>query len=135
MIPTRFSVACHALVLIAEAGAPLTSSTLAERLGVAAVPLRRLMMLLKQRRLVASGKAGPSSGRGYRLTLAPRAIVLAMVWEAVHPPRERLIRLHDTDDLPFLEAMTAMTRAAESRLKETFVNTTVHDLLEARKRS
>lgn len=91
MVATRFSVALHILLFLAEAsGEEATSARMANSIGTNPVVVRRIAGLLSRAGLIAVQR-GPG---GAKLTRPAGAITLRDVWRAIHPAKERLIRVH-----------------------------------------
>ncbi|MDN3567788.1 Rrf2 family transcriptional regulator [Paeniroseomonas aquatica] len=91
MIATRFSVGLHILVLVAsDPPGDATSIRLAASIGTNPVVVRRIAGLLSRAGLITVQR-GPG---GASLTREAAAISLADVWRAIHPERERMIRVH-----------------------------------------
>lgn len=88
---TRFSSAIHALILISEASAPITSEDIAHSVGTNASYIRKLIGLLKRKDIVDSHQ-GIS---GIRLKPSPEKLTLLQIYQAVNDTEFiRLIDLH-----------------------------------------
>lgn len=91
IIATRFAVALHILLLLAEsAEADTTSARLAISIGTNPVVVRRIAGLLVRAGLV-SVQRGPG---GAALARPAEAITLSDVWRAVHGVAQPLLRVH-----------------------------------------
>lgn len=94
MIPTRFAVAVHILLLIATraAGEKSTSGSIAECVHTHPVVVRRIVGRLSRAGLVTV-RRGPG---GAALTRPPAEITLGDVWRAMKEGADReLLPLHD----------------------------------------
>jgi Rrf2 family protein len=77
----RFAVAVHVLAVLAyKEGEPVTSDLLAMSVNTNPVVIRRLLLLLREARLVQTRKG---AGLGSRLSRSPERINLAEVYRAV----------------------------------------------------
>ena len=91
MIATRFSVALHILLLVADDSAgDSTSARLAWSIGTNPVVVRRIAGQLSRAGLI-SVQRGPG---GASLSRPATQITLRDVWRAIHPEKERLIGVH-----------------------------------------
>jgi len=91
MVATRFSVALHILLFIAcDTGGDATSARMAESIGTNPVVVRRIGGLLAKAGLIAVQR-GPG---GASLARPANAISLRDVWQAIHPEKDRLIKVH-----------------------------------------
>lgn len=91
MVATRFAVALHILLLLADAAdADTTSGRLALSIGTNPVVVRRIAGLLVKAGLVVVQR-GPG---GATLACPADAITLADVWRAVHGEAQPLLRVH-----------------------------------------
>ena len=82
----RFAMAVHVLAVLAyKEGDPVTSSLLAGSVNTNPVIIRRLLLSLKQARLIETRKG---AGAGSRLSRSPQRINLAEIYRAVesHEP-------------------------------------------------
>jgi len=92
MIATRFSVGIHILLLVAsDPPGESTSVRLARSIGTNPVVVRRIAGLLSRAGLI-SVQRGPG---GASLTRPAETITLRDIWRAIHPPREKLMRVHN----------------------------------------
>lgn len=88
---TKFSVAVHVLILIAESPTPMSSDQMAESVGTNASYIRKILVLLKKAEIV-DGHRGIS---GYHLTVAPEQLTLLQVYQAVmEEPKIHLLDIH-----------------------------------------
>ena len=133
MVATRFSVALHILVLIARDTADeATSARMALSIGTNPVVVRRIAGHLARAGLI-SVQRGPG---GATLARPADQITLRDVWRAIHPEREKLIRVHPRTNRqdPVGRRMPEMLRArfdrAEAVLLDHLGETTVADLVE-----
>lgn len=91
MVPTRYAVALHILLLLADgAEADTTSGRMAGSIGTNPVVVRRIAGLLVRGGLV-NVQRGPG---GAALAQPAEAITLADVWRAVHGGGAPLLRVH-----------------------------------------
>src|SRR5918998_1571726 len=91
MIATRFSVALHILLLIAsDSAGDCTSARLAWSIGTNPVVVRRIAGQLSRAGLITVQR-GPG---GASLSRPAAQITLRDVWRAIHPEKEKLIRVH-----------------------------------------
>jgi DNA-binding IscR family transcriptional regulator len=133
MVATRFSVALHILILIARDTADeATSARMALSIGTNPVVVRRIAGHLARAGLIAVQR-GPG---GASLARPPEQITLRDVWRAIHPEREKLIRVHPRTNRqdPIGRSMPELLRArfdvAESAMLEHLNGTTVAELVE-----
>lgn len=77
---TKFSAAVHLLVLLALSNAPLSSTLMAQSVGINPSQVRKLLGLLKKDGMVASRQGV----EGYDLAKAAKDITLLDVYDAVH---------------------------------------------------
>lgn len=96
-ISTKFSVAVHALLLVATEKEPCTSALIAGSVNTNPVVIRRIMSLLQNANLV-SGIRGKS---GYMLQKSPEAITLLDIYHAV--AEEESLQLFNIHDNPNIE--------------------------------
>lgn len=132
MVATRFSVALHILILIARDTADeATSARMALSIGTNPVVVRRIAGHLARAGLI-SVQRGPG---GATLARPPEQITLRDVWRAIHPEREKLIRVHPRTNRqdPVGRRMPELLRTrfdvAESAMLEHLNGSTVADLL------
>lgn len=79
-VDTKFSVALHSLVMIAESDVPLSSQALARSVGTNPSYIRRVISLLKNAGMISS-----SQGKiGYELTRGATEISLLEIYFSVH---------------------------------------------------
>ena len=91
MIATRFSVALHILLLIADdSDGDSTSARLAWSIGTNPVVVRRIAGQLSRAGLI-SVQRGPG---GASLSRPATQITLRDVWRAIHPEKEKLLGVH-----------------------------------------
>ncbi len=91
MVPTRYAVALHILLLLADgAEADTTSGRMAGSIGTNPVVVRRIAGLLVRGGLV-NVQRGPG---GAALARPAETITLADVWRAVHGGGAPLLRVH-----------------------------------------
>jgi DNA-binding IscR family transcriptional regulator len=91
MVATRFAVALHILMLLAEgAAADTTSGRMATSIGTNPVVVRRIAGLLVRAGLVVVQR-GPG---GAALARPADQITLGDVWRAVHGTSQPLLRVH-----------------------------------------
>lgn len=133
MIATRFAVGLHILVLVAsDPPGEATSIRLAASIGTNPVVVRRLSGLLSRGGLIVVQR-GPG---GARLARAAEAISLRDVWRAIHPARERLVRVHGrtNPDCPLGRQVPAVLRrrfdAAEQAMLDNLAETSLAELVE-----
>ena len=91
MVATRFAVALHVLLLLAQnAGSDTTSSAMAMSIGTNPVVVRRITGLL-----VRAGRVVVQRGPGGAALARPaEAISLADAWRAVHGAGKPMIGVH-----------------------------------------
>ncbi|WP_165943400.1 Rrf2 family transcriptional regulator [Roseicella aquatilis] len=91
MIATRFSVALHILLLVADDSAgDSTSARLAWSIGTNPVVVRRIAGQLSRAGLI-SVQRGPG---GATLSRPASQITLRDVWRAIHPEKDSMIGVH-----------------------------------------
>ncbi|WP_187830382.1 Rrf2 family transcriptional regulator [Siccirubricoccus phaeus] len=91
MIATRYSVALHILLLVAdETSGESTSARMAWSIGTNPVVVRRIAGQLSRAGLITVQR-GPG---GATLSRPAEQITLRDVWRAIHPERETMIRVH-----------------------------------------
>ncbi len=91
MIATRFAVSLHILILVARGPTEQsTSARLAWSIGTNPVVVRRLSGLLARAGLITVQR-GPG---GASLARPASGISLRDVWRAIHPEREKVLRVH-----------------------------------------
>jgi DNA-binding IscR family transcriptional regulator len=91
MVATRFAVALHILLLLADgAAADTTSGRMAASIGTNPVVVRRIAGLLVRAGLVVVQR-GPG---GASLARPAEHITLGDVWRAVHGTSQPLLRVH-----------------------------------------
>ncbi|MBX9702268.1 MAG: Rrf2 family transcriptional regulator [Acetobacteraceae bacterium] len=133
MVATRFSVALHILILIArDTTDEATSARMALSIGTNPVVVRRIAGHLARAGLI-SVQRGPG---GASLARPADRITLRDVWRAIHPERDKLIKVHPRTNRqdPVGKRMPEMLRtrfdAAEVALLENLERTTVAELVE-----
>ncbi len=88
---TKFSVAVHVLILIAESPAPINSDQMSESVGTNASYIRKILALLNKAGIV-EGHRGIS---GYKLMIAPEQLTLLQIYQAVlQQPQVHLLDIH-----------------------------------------
>jgi DNA-binding IscR family transcriptional regulator len=132
MIATRFSVGIHILLLVAsDPPGESTSVRLARSIGTNPVVVRRIAGLLSRGGLI-SVQRGPG---GASLTRPAEAITLRDVWRAIHPAREKLVRVHGraSETCPIGQRVPVLLRArfdaAEAAMLDDLARTTLADLV------
>lgn len=132
MVATRFSVALHILVLIArDTSDEATSARMAVSIGTNPVVVRRIAGHLARAGLI-SVQRGPG---GASLARPADQITLRDVWRAIHPEKEKLIRVHPRTNRqdPVGRRMPDMLRGrfdvAEATMLTHLNGTTVADLV------
>ena len=132
MIATRFAVSLHILTLVARGPAEQsTSARLAWSIGTNPVVVRRLSGLLARAGLITVQR-GPG---GASLARPASGISLRDVWRAIHPEREKVLRVHARTNaacpigqrLP--AALRARFEAAEAALLGNLASTTLAELV------
>jgi DNA-binding IscR family transcriptional regulator len=131
MVATRFSVALHILMLIArDTTDEATSARMAVSIGTNPVVVRRIAGYLARAGLIAVQR-GPG---GATLARPADQITLRDAWRAIHPEREKLIRVHPRTNRqdPVGSRMPEMLRArfdqAEQAMLADLARTTIADL-------
>lgn len=131
MIATRFSVALHILLLLAaDDTTDTTSARLAWSIGTNPVVVRRIAGQLSRAGLIHVQR-GPG---GAILAKPAAAITLREVWRAIHPEKDRLLRVHQRTNpaCPVGRQVPGLLRerfdAAEASLLADFSATTLADL-------
>ncbi len=131
MVATRFSVALHILILIArDTSDEATSARMALSIGTNPVVVRRIAGSLARAGLISvqRGPGGASLGR------PADQITLRDVWRAIHPEREKLIRVHprtnrqDPVGRRMPDLLRARFDAAEQIMLENLASTTLAGL-------
>ncbi len=132
MVATRFSVALHILTLIAnDTTGEATSARMALSIGTNPVVVRRIAGHLARAGLI-SVQRGPG---GASLARPAAEITFKDVWRAIHPEREKLIKVHPRTNKqdPIGKQMPETLRhrfdVAEKALMDDLTATTVADLL------
>ena len=133
MVPTRFAVAAHILLMVAADGLePSTSQRLATSINTNPVVVRRITGQLARAGLVRV-RRGPG---GAELVRPPEQITLEDVWRAVNPgPPRPLLPLHANPDplCPVGCRVHAVLGeafgAAERALERALARTSLADLL------
>jgi DNA-binding IscR family transcriptional regulator len=131
MIATRFAVSLHILTLVARGPTEQsTSARLAWSIGTNPVVVRRLSGLLARAGLITVQR-GPG---GASLSRPASAISLRDVWRAIHPEREKVLRVHARTNAacPVGQRLPATLRArfeaAEAALLGDLASSTLADL-------
>jgi DNA-binding IscR family transcriptional regulator len=132
MIATRFSVAIHILLLIADdSDGDSTSARLAWSIGTNPVVVRRIAGQLSRAGLIAVQR-GPG---GASLSRPATQITLRDVWRAIHPEKEKLLGIHKKTnaECPIGRQVPELLRQrfdqAESALLADFGRTTIAQLV------
>ena len=132
MIATRFAVSLHILTLIARGPTEQsTSARLAWSIGTNPVVVRRLSGLLARAGLITVQR-GPG---GASLARPASGISLRDVWRAIHPEREKVLRVHSRTNAacPVGQRLPVILRtrfeAAEAALLGNLASTTLADLV------
>ena len=132
MIATRFAVSLHILTLVARGPTEQsTSARLAWSIGTNPVVVRRLSGLLARAGLITVQR-GPG---GASLARPADGVSLRDVWRAIHPEREKVLRVHSRTNqacpvgqrLPGL--LRARFEAAEAALLGNLASTTLANLM------
>ena len=133
MVPTRFAVAAHILLMIAsDPGELRTSQRLATSINTNPVVVRRIMASMARAGLVRV-RRGPG---GAALMHPPEAITLQHVWRAVHSETRPLLPIHANPDPCCIIGRRVQAvlgeafQAAENALEEALGQTTLADLLQ-----
>ena len=131
MIATRFAVSLHILTLVARGPTEQsTSARLAWSIGTNPVVVRRLSGLLARAGLITVQR-GPG---GASLARPAGSISLRDVWRAIHPEREKVLRVHARTNpacavgLRLPDALRARFEKAEAALLGDLDGTTLADL-------
>jgi DNA-binding IscR family transcriptional regulator len=133
MIATRFSVALHILLLIADdSDGDSTSARLAWSIGTNPVVVRRIAGQLSRAGLIAVQR-GPG---GASLSRPATQITLRDVWRAIHPEKEKLLGIHKKTNAECTigrtvpELLRQRFDQAETALMADFSRTTIAQLAE-----
>ncbi|HYZ34661.1 MAG TPA: Rrf2 family transcriptional regulator [Crenalkalicoccus sp.] len=131
MVATRFAVALHILLFITFGSEEeATSARMALSIGTNPVVVRRIAGQLARAGLITVQR-GPG---GASLARPAESITLEEVWRAIHPARERLIRVHATanaaDKVGRIapEVIRSRLDAAEAALLRDLAATSIADL-------
>lgn len=131
MIATRFAVSLHILTLVARGPTEQsTSARLAWSIGTNPVVVRRLSGLLARAGLITVQR-GPG---GASLARPAGSISLRDVWRAIHPERDKVLRVHARTNpacpvgLRLPEALRNRFEKAEAALLGDLGSTTLADL-------
>jgi len=132
MIATRFAVSLHILTLVARGPTDQsTSARLAWSIGTNPVVVRRLSGLLARAGLITVQR-GPG---GASLARAASGITLRDVWRAIHPEREKVLRVHARTNpaCPVGQRLPGLLRdrfeSAEAALLDNLATTSLADLV------
>ena len=139
MVPTRFAVAAHILLMVANDASGLTTSQrLASSINTNPVVIRRITGQLARAGLVRV-RRGPG---GAELTRPASTITLRDVWRAVHTDAQRpLLPLHANPDQRCMvgarvhAVLGEAFGAAEAALEQALAHTTLADLLQGVERA
>jgi DNA-binding IscR family transcriptional regulator len=138
MIATRFSVALHILLLVAdESAGDSTSARLAWSIGTNPVVVRRIAGQLSRAGLI-SVQRGPG---GASLSRPAAQITLRDVWRAIHPEKEKLLGVHRKTNAECAigrhvpDLLRQRFDQAEMALLKDFGTTSIADLAETMRRS
>ncbi len=134
MVPTRFAVAAHILLMVAADGdEPSTSQRLAASINTNPVVIRRITGYLARAGLVRV-RRGPG---GAELTRSPDVITLEDVWRAVHSRADGpLLPMHANPDprcpvgCRIHAVLGEAFGTAERALEGALARTTLADLLD-----
>lgn len=134
MVATRFSVALHILLLIArDAAADTTSARLAWSIGTNPVVVRRISGQLARAGLIAVQRGLG----GAALSRQPAAISLRDIWRAIHPEKDKLLRVHGRTNqtCPVGRQVPELLRqrfdSAETAMLDDMARTSLADMLES----
>jgi len=139
MVPTRFAVATHILLLLAtDRPEAATSLRMARSVNTNPVVVRRITGQLSRAGLIRV-RRGPG---GAALLRAPAHITLADVWQAVNPGAPRpLLPVHANPDQAcpvgcrvhsvLSDAFGVAERALQGALAQTTLDHLLHDMAEA----
>ncbi|NOG70319.1 Rrf2 family transcriptional regulator [Roseicella sp. DB1501] len=137
MIATRFSVALHILLLVAdESAGDSTSARLAWSIGTNPVVVRRIAGQLSRAGLI-SVQRGPG---GASLSRPAAQITLRDVWRAIHPEKEKLLGVHRKTNAECTigrhvpDLLRQRFDQAEMALLKDFATTSIADLAETMRR-
>ena len=137
MIATRFSVALHILLLIADdSDGDSTSARLAWSIGTNPVVVRRIAGQLSRAGLI-SVQRGPG---GASLSRPAAQITLRDVWRAIHPEKEKLLGIHKKTNADceigrqMPDLLGHRFAEAEQALLADFSTTTIADLAKGLRR-
>lgn len=132
MIATRFAVSLHILTLVARGPTEQsTSARLAWSIGTNPVVVRRLSGLLARAGLITVQR-GPG---GASLARSASGITLRDVWRAIHPEREKVLRVHARTNpaCPVGQRLPELLRdrfeSAEAALLGNLASTSLADLV------
>ena len=127
---SRLSIVLHTLLHMADAGAPLTSELLAERMGTHPVFVRRTLGGLRRAGIVQSERG---RGGGWTFVRALADVTLADVYEALGEPT--ILAMGNRTENPGCVVEQAVNRATgalfsllEEGLREGLRRTTLADL-------
>lgn len=87
---TRFSVAVHALILIAESDVPLTSEQIAASAGVNPSYIRKVLTLLRNTGIISAHRGI----RGFALNTDKESLSLLQIYRAVSDGNLSLFDIH-----------------------------------------
>lgn len=130
---TKFSVAVHLLVLIAESPEPLSSERMSESVGVNASYIRKVLALMTGAGIVR-GRRGVS---GYSLMIPPERLTLLQVYRAVMEERPHLLDMHQNPNdrcvvgRHIRPVLTGMFSEAEDAFARALAGRTLADCIAA----
>lgn len=134
----RFAMAVHVLAVLAyRAGDRVTSAELAGSVNTNPVIIRRLLLSLKQAKLVDTCKG---AGAGSRLSRSPRRINLAEVYRAVEDAESFAQPVRKPNAACpvghcMLEMLSRLFASAQSAMESDLANTTLADVIKRVKAS
>ena len=133
MMDTKFSSAIHMLILISEAGTPMTSEEIAVSVGTNASYIRKVTGLLKKKGIIES-RQGAS---GYQLLVKPEELTLYEVYQAVSETEQvHVFDLHQNPNDQCIvgkhirPVLTDVFRSVEAKAEQELRNTTLRDCMD-----
>ena len=131
-VDTKFSVAVHILVLVAESTEPINSDQMAQSVGTNASYVRKILSLLKKADII-DGHQGVC---GYSLNAAPEQLTLLQIYQAVmEQPKPHLLDIHrNANDQcivghHILPVLTGLFAEAEQSFARALAEKTVADCI------